>query len=64
MITEAACPAEPDSNSPTPKADVPLVSSAPVNLIMAMLATIQRQLEKTDTRLTVIENKGQPSIPA
>jgi hypothetical protein len=56
--------AEPDGNSPTPKADVPLVSSAPADLIMAMLAVIQRQLEKTDTRLTAIENKGQPSIPA
>ena len=50
-----------ESNSPTPTADVPLALSAvttsltPPDPVIAILVAIQKQMEKTDTHLQVIE---------
>jgi hypothetical protein len=59
MITEAQ-----DGNSPTPKADIPLAPPNPDanKPILDMLTMIQKQLERSETRLAALENPTtQPS---
>jgi hypothetical protein len=59
MISKAVPPVA-NENSPTPKADIPLFPPHPAstNPILDLLTTIQKQLERNESRLTAIENQS------
>jgi hypothetical protein len=46
-----------NGNSPTPKADVPLVITASMDPVMQLLLSIQAQLAKTDQRLAKTDDR-------